>query len=540
MADRKVQTLSRSPTRKFMQSTFPSTMADSMSGDELSLHLGRQVALQNEKYKEPEPAVEEKKEKTVKRKFSKFKNQQSHHGVILQGTEQMHVKKKETVTTADEDDDLDEYEEENLKMIKEKEHDDLIKGLLLLREYYKTEYKKALQDKIEKQKKTFQQRQAYLEEEAKLSQELEQEVRHKVSHKLPRSFVLNDSQFKSGIQTDLNKIIGLESKLKKEGFLKKSHEVKEFWDFITVPENLQSVLEQGELTWETIKRYHKEHSKAVLAGQVEITQPKREVKTKRLPKGAASSWRSATHGIRTILTPSIPSDAGRKSSSFASSGKSRSKKTPPSSAIPIEQRFPKVEFPPLAAYRLEFGEKEPDPEEVRKQEEAFKRLEARNGLKRTLNTMFSHALANKAATHRLMEKNEDYNFESLSGIANFEEIHELASVKLKPSAGSASKKPQSRKSSGKSTDGKSPAKSRSVCSRKTNTPENDTTDRSESNISLSSKEDLVVELPPLTLNQLAKDCDVKESKCLSTFWVNPVAKRTLNSYEDWKSAPIVS
>ena len=122
----------------------------------------------------------------------------------------------------------------------------MIKGLLLLREYYKTEYKKALQDKIEKQKKTFQQRQAYLEEEAKLSQELEvikcnvqviskrlppvlcifpleinikqktsdegkiialqQEVRHKVSHKLPRSFVLNDSQFKSGIQTDLNKV----------------------------------------------------------------------------------------------------------------------------------------------------------------------------------------------------------------------------------------------------------------------------------------------------------------------------------------------
>ena len=56
----------------------------------------------------------------MKRKFSKFKNQQSHHGVILQGTEQMRVKKKETVTTADEDDDLDEYEEENLKMIKEK------------------------------------------------------------------------------------------------------------------------------------------------------------------------------------------------------------------------------------------------------------------------------------------------------------------------------------------------------------------------------------------------------------------------------------
>lgn len=56
----------------------------------------------------------------MKRKFSKLKIQQSHHGVILQGTEQMRVKKKETVTTADEDDDLDEHEEESLKKIKEK------------------------------------------------------------------------------------------------------------------------------------------------------------------------------------------------------------------------------------------------------------------------------------------------------------------------------------------------------------------------------------------------------------------------------------
>ena len=46
-------------SRKFMQSTFSSTMADSMPRDKLSLHLGRQVALQNEKYKKPEPAVEE-------------------------------------------------------------------------------------------------------------------------------------------------------------------------------------------------------------------------------------------------------------------------------------------------------------------------------------------------------------------------------------------------------------------------------------------------------------------------------------------------
>jgi len=183
---------------------------------------------------------------------------------------------------------------------------------------------------------------------------------------------------------------------------------------------------------------------------------------------------------------------------------------------------------------LEFGESESDPEEFRKQEEAYKRLEARSDLKRTLNTMFSHALANRAATRRLMDKNEDYNFESLSGAANFDEIHELASVQLK-SSGSATKKQQSRKSSGKSEDAKSRVGSRRSASRRTKSPETDSQDRSDSNVSLSSKEDLVVELPPLTLDQLSNDCVVKEAKCLSTFWINPAAKQDLNTYEHWNT-----
>ena len=40
-------------------------------------------------------------------------------------------------------------------------------------------------------------------------------------------------------------MISLENQLKKEGFLNKTHEIKEFWDFITVPENLETVLEDG-------------------------------------------------------------------------------------------------------------------------------------------------------------------------------------------------------------------------------------------------------------------------------------------------------
>lgn len=531
MGDHKDKTLTRNPTRKLhLQSSFASMMVDYMSGDELSKHLRRQMSLQNEKNKEPEPVSEEAKEPK-----KKLKKQQTHHGMILQGSEQQ-LQRVKTKPSLQEKDVLDDEEQENLKKLKEKEHDELVQGLLMLRDYYKAEYKKALQEKVEHQRKIIQERQNKLEEQAKISQEHEEKMRHKVTCKLPRSVLVSDSQFRDGLQTGYYKIISLENKLKNEGYLNRSHEAEEFWDFITVPENLESVMEDGDLTrtWERIKNYHKEHKKVLLAAQAETgtpVKPKPGARKKHSFKSAtaASTWRSTTHGIRTILTPSN-SPGGRKSSSFVSGGK-RSKKTPPASAIPIEQRFPKVEFPPLAAYRLEFGETEPDPEEVRKQEEALMRLEARNGLKRTLNTMFSHALANRAATRRLMDKNEDYNFENLSGAAGFVEFHELATAVQLKHSGSTNKKHLLRRSSGKSSDVKSHVGSRKSADQRCKILETDNVDRSDSNMSISSKEGLVVELPPLTLEQLSSDCLVKEAKCLSTFWVNPVAKHDWNTGE---------
>ena len=51
------------------------------------------------------------------------------------------------------------------------EHDELVQGLMLLRDYYKAEYKKALQDKVDHQRKTLQQRQRKLEEETRMSEQ---------------------------------------------------------------------------------------------------------------------------------------------------------------------------------------------------------------------------------------------------------------------------------------------------------------------------------------------------------------------------------
>lgn len=507
-----------------------------MSGEELSKHLGRQMSIHTERYKEPnfeEELAESKEKKKLKRITSKIKQQQSHHRVILEGS----VHKGVTAMQSEDEEVPDDEEQENIKKMKEKEHDELVQGLLLLRDYYKAEYKKALQDKVNHQRKDLQQRERKLEQETRVLAQHHQEMKHKVVHKLPKSIVVNDTQLRDGLQTDYYKIISVENQLKEEGYLTKSHEIREFWAFITVPKNLETVLEDGQLSWERIKNYHKEQKKSSLASQGQINeteQPPKLARKKKL-KGAAavSSWRSTTHGIRTILTASAArseiTSGRRKSSCYGSSGKQR-RKTPPPSAIPIEKRFPKVEFPPLAAYRLEFGEPEPEPEEVRKQEEAHKRLQARNGLKTTLNKMFSHALANRAATQRLMDKNEDYNFERLSGASNLEEFHDLASVQLKAS-GNANKKQQSRILSSQTKGRKSRSGSDKSASRKPASPESVSPDRSSSNMSLSSKEDLVVELPPLTLSQLSSNCTVMEAKCLSTFWVNPVAKRDLNTCE---------
>lgn len=548
MDSNKTQTLSRNPTRKHLQSTFPPMIVDYMSSDDLSKHLDRQMSIHAEKYREPEQDEEideVKEEKKIKRKASKLKKLPSHHGIILQGPNQ---KLQQSMTTVqdEEEEEVDEEEQENIRKMKEKEHDELVQGLLLLRDYYKAEYKKALQDKVDQQRKSQQQRKLKHDEEIKAAEHQQEEMQHKVVRKLPRSIVINDVQFNKGLQTDFYKMISLENQMKKEGLLNKNHEIKEFWDFITVPENLEEVLEDGQLSWERIRNYHKEHNKKALLTQDEEIASSQQAKktTKKNFKGATavSTWRSTTHGIRTILTPSTPCSGvtrgSRKSSAHVSSGKQKAKKTPTPTIIPIEQKFPKVEFPPLAAYRLEFGEPEPDPEEVRKQEEVYKRLQARNSLKRTLNTMFSHALANRAATQRLMDKNEDYNFENLSGTSNLDEFHDLAGVQVKPRTSSETKQ-SARISSGKGEKCKSGNSKRA--SRKAKSPESDNPDGSEPRGSLSPKQDLVVELPPLSLDQLSTRCTVKEAKCLSTFWVNPTAeKKNLNSHENQNYTEAVS
>lgn len=62
----------------------------------------------------------------------------------------------------------------------------------------------------------------------------------------------------------------------------------------------------GQLSWERIRNYHTEHNKKALLTQDEESassqQAKRTSKKKFKGATAVSTWRSTTHGIRTILT----------------------------------------------------------------------------------------------------------------------------------------------------------------------------------------------------------------------------------------------
>ena len=63
-----------------------------------------------------------KDKKEIKKKHGKLKKQESHHGAILQGSEQMQLHRVKTRPSAEEKDSLDEEEQENLQKLKEKVH----------------------------------------------------------------------------------------------------------------------------------------------------------------------------------------------------------------------------------------------------------------------------------------------------------------------------------------------------------------------------------------------------------------------------------
>ncbi|XP_048577774.1 calponin homology domain-containing protein DDB_G0272472 isoform X2 [Nematostella vectensis] len=399
--------------RKHVSSTFIPMISKYMSEEELSSHVQKQLTIERERYEEPlpeEPSEEEKRKMERRQaRQQRKKKHASHHGSILSSSSEVSISVQS-----------EEVEEKDLEKIKLREHarSRMLDDLELLRDYYKQIYSKALTDKVSNQRKQLKERWQKEEERERRKQRKEERKRHKVIIRLPKSEVMNDLSFKQRIpETGYHKIIRLEHQLKKEGYLSKISEIKMFWDYIMTPQNLEKVLEKGQFRWSDILEYEKQQRARSQTPDPEThsqTWAVTNVEELRAANAAMRNWRSTTHPRANLFSPSGLTDisSSRSGRQTSSPSKPKSAKTTTSpSVLTMEQKFPKVEFPPLAAYQLVFGDDEPDPEEVAKEMEQQARLDARRETRRKLITMFSHALANRAATQRLMDRNPEYSFD---------------------------------------------------------------------------------------------------------------------------------
>ncbi|KXJ16385.1 hypothetical protein AC249_AIPGENE10120 [Exaiptasia diaphana] len=465
----------RTPLKKHLSSTFRPMIGQYMSDDQLADHVSRQMTFFHKKYEpEEEPIVEEKKKS------------------------------------------------------KKKLRDRVLEDLELLRDYYKRIYKRALNEKVASQHKEFKTRDAQAMARERRLREKEEQDKHKVMIRLPKSKVLNDQSYKEGIQeTVYHKIIKVEHQLRKQGYLSKVSEIKAFWDFILSPGNLARVLEKGKLSWEDVQHHEKTYRTALESSE---NHDNKKWTTSDIDKLAAANarskhWNRVRHTRPRLFTPSGLSDisssqSGRRLSPMASSKSKPPAKSVPNSAMTLEQLFPKVEFPALAAYTLVFGEQEPDPEEIERELELERRETAKRDTRSKLLTMFSHALANRAATQRLMERNKKFSFNQLVGSTPVSELlyHDMEpKVKALPLTTAAL---QAHDSEAKQEEDDDEDKS--------STSSGDSALRPRVTQEKSFITQQYERLPPievpLSLQGLEETCSIKEAKGLSTLWVNPFSE----------------
>ncbi|XP_031554842.1 uncharacterized protein LOC116291774 [Actinia tenebrosa] len=341
---------------------------------------------------------------------------------------------------------------------------------------------------------------------------------------------MNDRSYKEDIQeTVYHKIIKLEHQLKKQGYLSKVFEIKAFWDFILCPGNLEEVMQKGKLSWEDILQYERTH-RDTLMSSTEETQHKwtNSDINKMIADNARPSWHNSKHARSNVFTPSGLTDISSSQSGRGQSAPTSKQKSitnaQSNGALTFDQKFPKVEFPPLAAYRLVFGEQEPDPEEIERELEIQRKEEAKRDTRNKLLTMFSHALANRAATQRLIERNEEYSFNQLVDTSSVKELMYYENER-KPKVQLTTKTLQAHdRLSSPPHAIKKKGGSKKISSKKmarTPSPESEFSGTEREMVLYREYKRLPPIAAPLSLHVLEQTNQVKEAKGLSTLWVNP-------------------
>jgi len=478
------------PSKKHLQSTFTSPTKDFKSSAEAEEYKNKQMVIRARQAKE-QPSGSNTEHDT--RKTAKASKK--------------HTRKKSQ--------EWDERDQEKEKITTER-HLKLVEDFEKVRTHYKKLYIKALDKKIKMQNKTIQEFSQRMEQNLKL----EEEKRHNQAKvKRPKSQNINDYDFLNNVEeTTYYKLIKIEEKLKRKGLLSKPFSQEQFWSYAMNPNHLEDILERGELSLEDIENMNKMNWRDVNVKEEEETSHSWALTELQKPTGSNKPGRTENwvkvsllkHGVCTP-SPMIEIEVHQEEKPPPKDQKALARKGI-SKALSLEQKFPKVDFPPLAAYSLVFGEQEIDPEITKEKVMEEKRKQFRDDLVYCHNSMFLHALANKAATQRLMARNKDYNFDQL---AEGPTIHDLLGNCLESSF--ASKKalkpieapPAVTKKVRKTPDKRKLKRRKEVASVSLPvTPEEIHRPSSQGPL-------------PLTLDGILHECIIKESKGLSTLWVNP-------------------
>lgn len=340
---------------------------------------------------------------------------------------------------------------------------------------------------------------------------------HKISlkKKLVRHDLSTNTEFLKTIpKTEIAKILELQDKLMKEGKLKTQGEVDQFWQDIKKPDIYLSYFKpqtqlSGTGSGSTLSRTNVETHSSMTALQ---ENPGRSL--------SQISERSSIHGAYRDTQDWAITQQFKSQHSKVSIPAQKSKPTD------LEKKFPKTQMPQLHCFTMDLGEKPPDPEQLAREAELKVKIKQRKRFLRKLHRMHQMAMANNAATNRILDKHGD-----LASIFEGNTLRDVLSILPAPEDQYISEEdlrmPESIYPSlppPRSLNGSS--KSRSLVSRESRSSlaSRDSVRKDSSLRRLGSREQSRPVPPPppvpLTLDEIRQKSRTLEAKCLSTNWIN--------------------
>lgn len=259
----------------------------------------------------------------------------------------------------------------------------------------------------------------------------QREGSHKVKKRSEHHHKTSDSSFLQDIpKTDLYHIVQLQDKLVKDGTLKSHSDLERFWDRIQQPDiffmyfntpKSDDMSRNNDINLNENAPINAPPKIKVLPNNVRSTSPrgdKDQGKAKTLTRitETRESSRPNTRSDQWAITQQFPAQnrvkEDRRKSSFTGLTRPQVSQTQNklNFQLELEKRFPKLEMPKLHCFTMSLGPKPPDPEEVRHEIRLHQLEKNRKSYTHRLTKMHQLAMANAAASSRILETHEDIDF----------------------------------------------------------------------------------------------------------------------------------